>query len=156
MNYLHYEFNLDSNDVVEVSLNKQANVRLLDSSNYQKYRRGQKYTFHGGKATKSPAHIRPPHSGNWHIVMDVGGYAGTVKASVNIKKGYVVCGRRHHNIIGIVDIFGKNTTRRNVQGFVTSDDRFVNRKDALSIALEAGQTTTDQIEFEILFSEDIY
>ncbi|MCK9400656.1 MAG: DUF1883 domain-containing protein [Bacteroidales bacterium] len=87
MNYLHYEFSLTSNDVVEVTLDKQANVRLLDSSNFQKYRSGQKYTFYGGGVTKSPVHIRPPHGGHWHVVIDLGGYAGTVNASVNIIKG---------------------------------------------------------------------
>ncbi len=87
MNYLHYEFNLNNGNVVEVSLDKQANVRLLDSSNYQKYVSGQKYTFYGGSATKSPAHIKPPYSGHWHLVIDLGGYAGTVKASVKIIGG---------------------------------------------------------------------
>jgi hypothetical protein len=87
MNYLHYEFSLNSSDVVEVILDKQANVRLLDGSNYQKYRSGQKYTFYGGSAKRSPAHIRPPHGGHWHLVIDLGGYAGTVNASVNINRG---------------------------------------------------------------------
>lgn len=87
MNYLHYEFNLGSSNVVEVSLDKQANVRLLDGPNFQNYRTGLKYTFYGGRATKSPAHLKPPHSGHWHLVIDLGGYAGTVKASVKIIGG---------------------------------------------------------------------
>jgi hypothetical protein len=87
MNYLHYEFDLGSDNVVEVRLDKQANVRLLDNSNYQRYRLGQQYNFYGGRATKSPAHLRPPHSGHWHLVIDLGGYAGTVNASVNIIGG---------------------------------------------------------------------
>lgn len=87
MNYLHYEFDLGSSDVVEVSLDKQANVKLLDFSNFQKYKRKQRHTYYGGKATTSPAHVSPPHSGHWHLVIDLGGYAGRVNASVNIKKG---------------------------------------------------------------------
>jgi hypothetical protein len=34
MTFLHYEFDLSPNDVVEVTLDKQANVRLLDSLNF--------------------------------------------------------------------------------------------------------------------------
>lgn len=86
MNYLHYEFSLSSNDVVEVRLDKQANVRLLDGSNYQKYRSGQEYKFYGGLATKSPAHVNPPYSGHWHLVIDLEGFSGTVNASVNVIK----------------------------------------------------------------------
>jgi hypothetical protein len=41
MKFLHYEFDLDESDAVKVTLDKQANVRLLDESNFQKYRRGK-------------------------------------------------------------------------------------------------------------------
>jgi len=87
MNYLHYEFNLTSNDVVVVTLDKQANVRLMDSANYQNYRSGRQHTYYGGGATRSPVRLSPPHSGFWHLVIDTGGYAGTVKASVKVVKG---------------------------------------------------------------------
>jgi hypothetical protein len=87
MNYLHYDLNLSSGDVVVVSLDKQANVQLMDDSNFSNYRRGQRFTYSGGRATTSPATVRPPHAGRWHLVIDLGGQAGTVRASVNIRKG---------------------------------------------------------------------
>ena len=37
-NFLHYEFDLSANDPVEVTLDKQANVRLLDDTNYLLYK----------------------------------------------------------------------------------------------------------------------
>jgi hypothetical protein len=40
MNYLHYEFDVEPQDVIEVTLDKQANVRLLDDTNYALYRQG--------------------------------------------------------------------------------------------------------------------
>jgi len=86
MNYLHYEFDLQSNDTVEVTLDKQANVRLLDANNFSLYKRGKKHRYYGGKATKSPAYLAPPPSGHWHLVVDLGGYPGTVKASVRTIK----------------------------------------------------------------------
>ena len=87
MNYLHYDFHLQSGDAVEVTLDKQANVRLLDDSNYSLYERGQQHQYYGGLATKSPVRLSPPHAGHWHLVVDLGGYAGTVTASVRTITG---------------------------------------------------------------------
>ena len=87
MNYLHYDLNLQSRDVVEVTLDKQANVRLLDDSNFSQYRRGGQHRYYGGLATKSPVRLSPPHAGHWHLVVDLGGYAGKVRASVRTIRG---------------------------------------------------------------------
>lgn len=90
MNYLHYELDLDSNDVVEVELDKQANVRLLDGPNFARYRKGEQHKYYGGLAKQSPTRIAAPHAGKWHLVVDLGGYAGTVRASVRTIKGHTV------------------------------------------------------------------
>ena len=82
MNFLHYELNLTSGQAVEVTLDRQANVRLLDDSNFHSYRRGQRHRYHGGLFKQSPAVISAPHAGHWHLVIDLGGYAGSVRASV--------------------------------------------------------------------------
>lgn len=82
MNYLHYDLQLTSDQIVEVTLDKQANVRLLDEVNFLKYQRGEKHQYYGGLAEVSPAHVKPPCSGKWHLVIDLGGYPGTVRASV--------------------------------------------------------------------------
>lgn len=87
MNYLHYTLDVGPNDVIEVTLDKQANVRLLDSLNYQKYRSGQQHRYYGGLAKESPFKLIPPHSGHWHLVIDLGGHLGSVRASVRRIKG---------------------------------------------------------------------
>ena len=87
MNYLHYDFNIGPDHTVEVTLDKQANARLVDDSNYEHYRRGEAHTYYGGLAKVSPVHLRPPHYGHWHLVVDLGGYAGTVRASVRVLGG---------------------------------------------------------------------
>lgn len=84
MNYLHYEYDLESGDAVEVTLDKQANVRLMDGSNYAAYQSGREHHYFGGLAKQSPVTIPAPHAGHWHIVIDLGGYAGTVRASVRV------------------------------------------------------------------------
>lgn len=87
MNFLKYEFDLSSDDIVEVTLDKQANVRLLDPTNYSQYRKGAQHRYHGGLAKKSPVRIPVPHAGHWHLVIDLGGYGGTIRASVQLLKG---------------------------------------------------------------------
>lgn len=82
MNFLHYDVTANSGDIIEVTLDKQANVLLLDSVNFSKYKRGEKHSYYGGHATTSPFRIQVPNPGAWHVVIDLGGYPGTVRASV--------------------------------------------------------------------------
>ncbi len=84
MNFLHYPVRASAGDVVEVTLSSQANVRLMDDTNYAHYRRGQRHTFYGGLAKVSPARIPVPHGGSWHVVIDLGGYAGSIRAGVRV------------------------------------------------------------------------
>ncbi len=84
MNFLKYEVDAGPNDVIEVRLDKQANVRVMNRSNFENYRSGKKHRYYGGHAKKSPFRIKPPHQGHWFVVVDLGGYAGTVKASVRV------------------------------------------------------------------------
>ena len=84
MGYLHYELDLDSTEKVEVTLDHAANVMLLDASNYTQYKMGRNCDFYGGYAKASPVVIAPPHRGRWHVVIDLGGKPGTVRAAVTV------------------------------------------------------------------------
>jgi len=86
MNYLHYEFDIEPHDVVEVTLDRQANVRLLDDANFSLYRAGRKHRYHGGLAKTSPLKLKPPRPGHWHMVVDLGGYSGRFGASAAVLK----------------------------------------------------------------------
>ncbi|MCD6396137.1 MAG: DUF1883 domain-containing protein [Spirochaetaceae bacterium] len=86
MNFLHYEFQLKKGDVVEVKLDKQANVQLLDELNFNNYKKGKKYSQIGGLSKKLIINLTSPYKGHWHLVIDLGGHAGTVKASVQVNK----------------------------------------------------------------------
>lgn len=78
----------------------------------------------------------------------------------NIDNGMVVTGQRHHNCFATVyniktmdiDEFDRLESK-SIQGFLTSNNRFVNRKEGGEIAYEAGQTMELK---ETLFSEDLY
>lgn len=73
----------------------------------------------------------------------------------NVEKGFVVCGMRHHNVFTTCGILGYQEKECNIQGFLTSKDRFVNRKEAKRIAEEAGQIISENVG-DLLFSEDLY
>lgn len=87
MNFLHSEFQGDSNKVAVVTLDHQANIMLLDDPNFAAYKRGARFKYYGGWATKSPVQLSPPHYGHWHVVIDLGGDAGRVRAAVRIING---------------------------------------------------------------------
>lgn len=72
----------------------------------------------------------------------------------NISTGFVVCGRRHHDCFGIICSTGFEFKKyKHIQGFITTNNLFVDRKEAAKIAFEAGQTDTLK---KSLFSEDLY
>jgi hypothetical protein len=84
MRFLQYEFNADAGDVIVVELDHAANVRLLDGPNFSRYRRGQSHRCVGGYAQRSPVRLPVPHSGHWYVTIDLGGYAGHVRASASL------------------------------------------------------------------------
>ena len=74
----------------------------------------------------------------------------------NIKEGIVITGRRHsdcYNTLICLD-YDMIKNYEDIQGFLTSNNRFVDRKEAYRIALESGQI--EEREHELLISEDLY
>jgi hypothetical protein len=82
--HLHTEFTAEAGDVVEVVLDNAANVQLLDPTNYGHYENRRAYRYRGGHATHSPFRIVVPHAGRWHVVVDMGGMPGAVRAAVRL------------------------------------------------------------------------
>lgn len=94
----------------------------------------------------------------------------------NIQIGFVICGRRHHNCYQTIkDLCGENVNSkygklisamssdeiRKHQGFITSEDRYVDRKDAWKIAkeneqIQFGLESSENEEDSILISENLY
>jgi hypothetical protein len=72
-------------DVVEITLSgSAANVRLLDSSNFQAYRAGRQHRYIGGLARQSPVRLQIPNAGSWHVAVDMQGLKGTARASFRL------------------------------------------------------------------------
>lgn len=74
-----------SGEIVEIILSgNAANVRLLDSTNFNAYKNGRQHRYYGGLAKKSPVHLKIPHSGHWYVVVDMQGLRGSVRSSARI------------------------------------------------------------------------
>lgn len=87
MNHLNYEFDADAGDVAEVTIDRAANVLLMDPSNYSAYRQGRNYRYTGGYATRSPVRLAVPGRGHWHVIVDLGGGPGQVRANTRVLSG---------------------------------------------------------------------
>jgi hypothetical protein len=84
--FTHYDLGYrQRGEIVEVTLSgSAANVRLLDSSNFQSYRNGRSHRYIGGLARQSPVRLQVPHSGNWHVTVDLQGLRGNVRSGIRI------------------------------------------------------------------------
>lgn len=76
------------------------------------------------------------------------------------RNGNVIGGVRHSYILNTIKDLNIQIPKENrIQGFLTDDNRFVDRCEAYTIALSCGQlssTTRNNKHNNELFSEDIY
>jgi len=84
MQFIHFEVTAGPANTIAVSINRQANVMLLDGPNFQRYRRGQAFRYQGGNYRQSPVLLRAPSQGDYHVVVDTGGYRGRLSAEVKV------------------------------------------------------------------------
>ena len=61
-----------------------ANVRLLDSINFQNYRAGRRHQYTGGLITRSPARLTIPRPGTWYVTVDMQGLRGQTRSSIRV------------------------------------------------------------------------
>lgn len=86
MNFTKYDLgNLKKGQIVEVTLKgNAANVRLMNSSNFQNYKNGRRHSYHGGLVKRSPFNIGVPSSGRWYLTIDMQGLRGRTSSSINV------------------------------------------------------------------------
>ena len=89
MQFNYYDLgHLDRGQIVEVTLQgSAANVRLMDSSNYQSFKGGRQHRYYGGLAKQSPVRLTVPNSGRWYVTVDMQGLRGTVRSGVRVLQG---------------------------------------------------------------------
>lgn len=84
MKFTHYDLgNCQKGERIQIVLSgNAANVRLMDSSNFNNYKNGRKHSYYGGLITRSPVTFGIPSSGHWHITVDLQGLRGSVKTRI--------------------------------------------------------------------------
>lgn len=88
MKFLQYDLgNLKSGEIVEVTLTSGANVRLMNSSDFNNYKNGRRHRYIGGLAKKSPVRLQVTSSGHWYVAVDMQGLRGSTNASVRVLPG---------------------------------------------------------------------
>lgn len=79
--HLHEVYDLEPGDVVEVTLDAPANVQLMDDENYANYLAGRVFRYRGGHVKQPTFRVQPLDAGRWHLVIDLGGGAGRIRAA---------------------------------------------------------------------------
>jgi hypothetical protein len=88
VNFLHSDLGYrQRGDVLVVTITRGANVRLLDSTNFNRYRSGREHRYHGGLAKQSPVRLTIPSAGRWYAVVDMQGLQGSTRAGFQVIPG---------------------------------------------------------------------
>ena len=89
MNFTHYDLGQRTRgEVIQVTLKgSAANVRLMDSSNFNAYKAGRSHRYQGGLIKKSPHNLQVPRTGRWHITVDMAGLRGSTRSSIRTLPG---------------------------------------------------------------------
>jgi hypothetical protein len=89
MKFVHHDLGHRSRgEIVEVTLlGNAANVRLVDSTNFNNFKAGRRHQYVGGLAKRSPVRLAIPRSGHWHVIVDMQGLSGTVRSSARMLPG---------------------------------------------------------------------
>src|SRR5436190_9142655 len=83
LNFLQYDLgNCQRGEIVEVTLTRGANVRLMTSSDFSSYKNGRRHRYIGGLAKQSPIRLQISNSGHWYVAVDMQGLQGSTQASV--------------------------------------------------------------------------
>lgn len=82
MDFLHSHKHLKKGDLVVVDCDHQCNVRLMDDTNFSRFRRGEEHEFYGGFYTHLPARLVVPSSGHWNVTLDLGNRQAKIKHAI--------------------------------------------------------------------------
>ena len=164
MNYLVYDLGqLKNGQRVQVTLSgSAANVRLMDSSNYQSYKSGRSHRYAGGLITRSPVVLGVPSSGHWYVTVDMQGLRGTVKSSVRVLPS-ALPQYTEPSLSTVPSLVQREESNLNIDHFSKSYDVFISHasedKDEvvrpLAYALQAEGLSVWYDEFEMKIGDSL-
>ena len=77
---------VDSGNVLEITLDYAAHVRIMDFENYHEYKNRRPYKSISKYITTSPFSIKVPRSSHWFVVVDLEGIPGSVFSEVRVRR----------------------------------------------------------------------
>ena len=99
--FTHYDLkDQRAGAVVEITLNKVANVRLMTHGNFDLFKNARQHKFLGGVARKSPIRLTIPEAGHWHLVVDMEGHPGKADSSIKVTSPAVPQAAPRFNVAG--------------------------------------------------------
>ncbi len=70
MQFIHNDLGQrKAGEIVEITLTSGANVRLMNSSDFNSYKNRRRHRYIGGLAKQSPIRLQTPNSGHWHVAV---------------------------------------------------------------------------------------
>lgn len=84
--HLHTQLTLAPGHALDVTIDRPANVWLMDATNYNFYMSGAQglYLYVGGAREAGTHRLVPPVAGQWHLVVDLKGRTGRVNATFRV------------------------------------------------------------------------
>jgi hypothetical protein len=98
MKFLQQPFEAKCRQILKIEFDKPAKVKLIEHSEFEKYKAGKTYNYRGGHFLKSPAEFEIPYDGVWHAIIekgthkepiDVHGKAQLLKPRLETLNGYL-------------------------------------------------------------------
>ena len=86
MKYTYKDGNFRKGDILIITVDRKVNIYLLDNTNFQRYKDGNGFEYFSSSANGSPYSITVPRSGQWYIVLDLGGGTGILNYSIKVLK----------------------------------------------------------------------
>ena len=87
MNFTQYDLGqLKRGATVVVTLRgNAANIRLMDSSNFNSYKNGRAHRYAGGLVTRSPHRMVVPNNGHWYVTVDMAGMRPGAQVNTSVQ-----------------------------------------------------------------------
>jgi len=86
MTFMHWKITGAAGDRIRIKTDIPAFVRMLDSLNFEYYKRGSKSSGEGGWSDKRDEEFILPYKGTFYVTVDLGGQAGVVKATCDVSR----------------------------------------------------------------------
>lgn len=85
MEYIHYQIRVFPHNKVIVTLDKQANIKLLNNIMYERYKSGKNVKASLEFIDSGGVSFKVPYKGEWHVIIEHGIYHGEITARVDVE-----------------------------------------------------------------------